>query len=333
MAEQIQKLYIEATSACNLSCSMCFRHGWIDEKIGTMASDVVDQLLATSQNLPELRQVMFSGMGEPLLHPRVGEMIASFHNRGIRTELLTNGTMLTQGRIQMLMDSGLDMLWVSVDGFDRKSYEKVHIGSRFDLITQNLDAFNELRRSCELGITFVIMKDNVNEIAHINKFADRYGVDMINLSYAIPGEPIAKEDVLYDGPYAVGKQRRVSFDNFANTPKDYCPFIEENGCFVKWNGDVVPCMQLLHSSYTYLYEEKRKVHYKNFGNIMDQDIQCIWTGEEYADFRRRVRGFEFSDCTYCMGCEDRLENITDCCYSPFPTCGACLWAQGVARCP
>ncbi len=333
MDQQIQKLYIEATSACNLNCSMCFRHGWIDEKIGTMSAETVDRLLTVSQDLPGLKQVMFSGMGEPLVNPHIEKMIAAFYRRGVRTELLTNGTMLTAEKIQSLIHSGLDMLWVSVDGFDRKSYENVHIGSQFDLITQNLDTFNRFRGDCKLGITFVIMKDNVHELEKINAFADRYCVDTINLSYAIPGEAITPEDTLYDSEYAIGKQHRVKAGNHTFIEKDYCPFVGENGCFVKWNGDIVPCMQLLHGCYTYLYEERRRIYYKSFGNIMDQEIQDIWAGEAYSDFRRRVLNFEFSDCTYCMGCEDRFDNITDCSYSPFPTCGACLWAQGIARCP
>ena len=142
-----------------------------------------------------------------------------------------------------------------------------------------------------------------------------------------------EEDSLYYGPYLIGKQERVYRHDNCIFLRDHCPFVAENGCFIKWNGDVVPCMQLLHSAYTYLYEEKRKVHCKPFGNIKESSLHEIWTGKSYTEFRDRVLNFEFSDCTYCMGCEDRLENITDCMYNPFPTCGACLWAQGIARCP
>ncbi len=333
MDQQIQKLYIELTSACNLNCGMCFRHGWFDERIGTMTDETVDCLMRNLSDLSHLQSVMFSGMGEPLVHPRVTEMIQHFFSAGVRTELLTNATLLTREKGEALVNSGLDMLWISVDGFSRKSYEQVHIGSRFDLITDHIEQFNAVRNKCKLGITFVIMKENVDEINYINDFADRYGVDMINLSYAIPGEPTTAEDTLYDGEYTVGKQYRVEKYVNNTVQKDYCPFVAENGCFVKWNGDVVPCMQLLHSSYTYLFEEKRKVYCKSFGNISDTSLQHIWEGKSYVDFRNRVLNFEFSDCTYCMGCEDRLENVTDCMYNTFPTCGACLWAQGIARCP
>ena len=115
--------------------------------------------------------------------------------------------------------------------------------------------------------------------------------------------------------------------------KNYCPFIEEEKCFVKWNGAVSPCMQLLHSSYTYLFEEKRKVTAYCFGNLLENSLEEIWNSKKYREFRERVKNFEFPDCTLCDGCDDRLENKTDCMFNEMPTCGACLWAQNIARCP
>jgi MoaA/NifB/PqqE/SkfB family radical SAM enzyme len=92
-------------------------------------------------------------------------------------------------------------------------------------------------------------------------------------------------------------------------------------------------MQLLHSSYTYFYEEKREVMGKTFGNINKTPLGEIWNSEEYSMFRDKVRNFDFPDCTICDGCDDRLKNNKDCMYNEFPTCGACLWAQGIGRCP
>jgi len=92
-------------------------------------------------------------------------------------------------------------------------------------------------------------------------------------------------------------------------------------------------MQLLHSSYTYLFDEKRKVYAKSFGNINDTTLDEIINGKEFSAFYKRVEEFDFPSCTECMGCEMRLENREDCLFNTFPTCGACLWAQGDVRCP
>lgn len=331
--DEIRKLYIEPTSACNLHCSMCFRHNWFDETVGSMSAAVVREVLELPTLLPSLESVMFSGMGEPLLHPALSTMIRAFAAQGIKTELLTNGTLLTAEKSAELLDSGLSGLWMSVDGFNRESYEKVHIGSQFDLISEHLATFDSLRGDCKLGFTFVITAESIGQLPKLNAFADRYHADAINLSYAVPCAPVTEENACYDAGYRIGKQERSDMQTSWKRQRDLCPFVSEGGCFLKWNGDVCPCMQLLHSSYSYFFEEKRKIIGKSYGNLTQCGLQEIWNSSDYAQFRQRVRDFEFSDCTICMGCEDRLENRTDCMYNPFPTCGACLWAQGIGRCP
>lgn len=327
-----QKLYIEPSSACNLKCKMCFRNSWIDEESAMMSDSV---WLSVKNSLNELRRintVMFAGMGEPLTHPRIFEMLADVSRISIRTELLTNASLLVPKTADRLTASGLNGLWVSVDGFSRESYEKIQIGSRYDLIYNNLRYFSKHRKKCSLGITFVIMKENKGELCRINDFADKIGADEINLSYAIPSVPVKEKDTLYDSGIPVGKMKRL-YNNGVKRKLNFCPFIKGDMCFIKHNGDITPCMQLLHSSYTYLFEERRKVIYKSFGNISDNDLKHIWNSAEYNAFRERVGNFEFPDCTLCDGCDDRLSNEKDCMYNIFPTCGACLWAQGAARCP
>lgn len=331
--DEIEKLYLEPTSACNLRCNMCFRHNWIDEVSGLMPRSVVEKVVQLPKQLPHLKTVMIAGMGEPLLHPKISQIVAAFANRGVNTQLLTNGTLLSRTMADELLKAGLSMLWISVDGFNRSSYEKVHIGSQFDLITENLRYFDNRRGNCKLGITFVITMDNQKDLARINDFADQYHAQSINLSYEIPCAAVQKEASCYDKGHQIGKQHRIDLGKSVGRITDHCPFIAENGCFVKWDGDICPCMQLLHNSYSFYYEEKRKIMGKSFGNIKRDDLQAIWRQPDYTDFRRRVRNFEFPDCTICMGCEDRWENMTDCMYNDFPTCGACLWAQGNGRCP
>ena len=68
MEKQIRKLYVEASSRCNLACKMCFRHSWVGEKFG----DLDPAVFARVMDDPALREtgtVFFGGMGEPLVHP------------------------------------------------------------------------------------------------------------------------------------------------------------------------------------------------------------------------------------------------------------------------
>ena len=331
-----EKVYIEPTSTCNLNCKICFRHGWIDEKLGYMSMECFDRLADSVRQISTLKEAFFGGMGEPLCHPDIYQMISEL-SEGLHVSVLTNGTMLTEECSKQLVDAGLDMLWVSMDGFEQGIYESIQLGSRFNLIVKNLRAFNKARTgtSVKLGITFVVSPDNVEQLQKINAFADEFNVDEINISHMIPGEAIEKEKMVnfYDrADIPVGKMHR--FEPKANeTQENVCPFIQQKAVFVKWNGDVVPCMQLLHSCYTYLYDEKRKITSFSYGNILKNTLKESWENEEYQEFRQRVNTFYFPFCRVCFGCDDRKENKTDCFLGESPTCGACLWATGKVFCP
>ena len=114
---------------------------------------------------------------------------------------------------------------------------------------------------------------------------------------------------------------------------DWCRFIEEGHCFIRWDGDVSPCMGLLHTADTYLGDHRRRIRHHAFGNVCEQSLGEIWNGEEYRSFRRRVHEFKYAPCLFCGGCELLEENETDCIGSLAPACGGCLWGQGFAVCP
>ena len=310
----MKKLYIEPTSICNLNCRICFRNNWFDEKQGVMSDEVLQKVYMYINESNELETVMLAGMGEPLLHKKSVEIVKQISLSCKKAELLTNGTLLDKKMCDNLIMAGLDTLWISCD--------EAHVESAESSVKtlKNIEYFNSIRKNkCKLGFTFVVEDACMDKIY---EFAKKFYADEINISGVIPSVPVndicsintilGENDTLY---------------------KNYCPFRGEEKCFVKWNGDVSPCMQLLHSSYTYLFEEKRKVTAYSVGNLSEKSVEEIWNSKKYREFRKKVKNFEFPDCTLCDGCDDRLENKTDCMFNEMPTCGACLWAQNIARCP
>ncbi len=330
-----EKIYIESTNMCNLSCTMCFRHSWIEEPGGRMGLNVFLSLANELKDLSSVKECFFGGMGEPLTHPDICSMIRAVPKR-IKRTMITNGTLLSRAMSHKLIDAGLDELWISMDGFDKTTYEEIQRGAIFQKITENLVAFNEERagKNVRLGITFVITDSNEKELQSIDCFADIYGVDQINISREIPGTPTRKGYLTSEEPETIplGKMRRLS-EGTIHVEEDRCPFISNNSLFIKWNGDVTACMQLLHSTKTFLYDEERTISAISFGNINEQTLMQCWNKEKYRNFRTRLREFYFPFCRYCEGCEDRKSNLSDCFVCEAPACGACLWASGRVFCP
>lgn len=374
----LRKLYVEASSRCNLACKMCFRHSWIGEGFGDLDPAVFARLM-DDPAVNETETVFFGGMGEPLVHPALGEMAALASAHGKKVELVTNGTLLKAGKASELLEAGVSRIWVSIDEL-YENYGKIQIGSDFGLVLNNLEAFNVLRcgTGVRLGMTAVVMRDNIASLRRIREFAERFEADDLNLSHIIPNRAEDIEQALWlmcdvaaikavtdtlDGSWRLegldlGTQipmfkfsqryrdllfpdekslQEAEFFSWKGKPatrrENWCRFIEEGHCFIRWDGDVSPCMGLLHTADTYLGEHKRRIWHHSFGNIYSQSLDRIWNGEEYRSFRERVHAYQYAPCLFCGGCEQLEENKSDCVGSLAPACGGCLWGQGFAVCP
>ena len=145
MDDRIQKLYVEASSRCNLRCKMCFRHSWVGERFGDLDPAAFARLM-DDPVLRNTRTVFFGGMGEPLVHPSLTEMAALASAHGKNVELVTNGTLLTRERAGDLLKAGVSRIWVSIDEL-YENYGKIQVGSDFGLVLGNLESFNELPAS------------------------------------------------------------------------------------------------------------------------------------------------------------------------------------------
>ena len=90
---RIDKAFLEITNLCNLSCSFC--HG--TARAGRVMTSAEFEAL-TDRLAGEVTYLYFHLMGEPLLHPLLGQFIASAWEKGFRPMLTTNGSLLgTQG--------------------------------------------------------------------------------------------------------------------------------------------------------------------------------------------------------------------------------------------
>ncbi len=112
---RLSKIYIEPTNRCNLECRTCIRNIW-DEPLGEMSSATFARIVGGLHSFSPPPTVFFGGLGEPLSHPHIVEMVEQVKALGSSVELITNGTLLTKDLSKQLIEAGLDFLWVSLDG-------------------------------------------------------------------------------------------------------------------------------------------------------------------------------------------------------------------------
>jgi MoaA/NifB/PqqE/SkfB family radical SAM enzyme len=358
-----RKVYIEPTGKCNFHCRTCIRHAW-EETPGAMSESTFARVLEGIAAFQPRPSVFFGGFGEPLTHPRIVEMVGAAKQAAARVELITNGVLLTPECARGLIEAGLDTLWVSLDGASPERFADVRQSESLREILENLKRYRELYRqtrggTAEIGAVFVAMKRNIHELPKLLELSSKIGISRYMVTNVLPYTPEMRADVLYyraiervawqASPWHPhvslpemdlnAVTREALFQAWNTRPgvlfrqHDQCPFIEQRSVSIRWDGGVSPCLALLHTHESYLFEKKRAVRAWVVGNVNETPLPALWNAPEYRAFRERVEQFDFAPCTYCASCEMAEANQEDCFGNTFPACGGCLWAQGVIQCP
>ncbi len=360
---QPAKIYIEATSRCNLDCRICIRHSWT-EKQGNMSETTFRRLMESLAGLPSKPIIVFGGFGEPLFHPRIREMVAQARTVASRLELITNGLLLTEELAAEFIRLGVDRVWFSMDRFHADAYRQEATP------LHNIEKLNYLRyiqnaNLPETGIVFVAARSNIGELPDLLRVASRYGISHYMVTNVLPYTAEMRAEMLYtralDGwesqpsiwspeielprmdwneetlmpLYQILRSaHNVRINGVSLHPSGgRCPFIEAGVLAVSWDGSVSPCLELMHDHISYLYDKRRVVSRYVIGNVNEATLTELWNEANHLAFRRRVHEFDFAPCTWCGGCEMAEANQEDCFGNTFPTCGGCLWAWGVVQCP
>ncbi len=128
---------------------------------------------------------------------------------------------------------------------------------------------------------------------------------------------------------------RIDLPAIRPTQERVCRFIEENCMFVTWDGNISPCYFLWHKYNLMRNGSVKHVTPINFGNIVHNNPLNVWNSDDYREFRKKVKLYDYPHCINC--------SITPCSYildEPFQTdcysidipCGDCYWNMGLYNC-
>ena len=366
----LARVYIEPTSRCNISCKACVRQAE-GEPQGDMDLGLFRKLTSELKRFPFIESVMLGGLGEPTVHPHILKMIGELKAIGLSVEMVTNGTLLDEPMLKALIAKRLDRLWVSLDGADEAVFEASRPGAKFSGVMAALRKLRELNRTeitpVKLGLAYVVTKKNIAGLRKIGRVARKVGADRIIVSNVIPYTPEMEKEMvcsqaLIAGNFAEPVDGQTTIDlprmdvslytrntlvglmagseslslmgNPITANADECRFVRERCVFVRWDGQVAPCMGLMRDHTVYFHGGTRRNKRHIVGDLRLRGLWDIWNDAGYADFREKVSAFDFSPCHACGGCGFSDDNSEDCGGNKFPTaCGGCLWAQGIIQCP
>ena len=107
-----KKVYVEITNICNMNCSFCHGHSRAHRQ---MTEDEFTLILNKLKGYTDY--IYYHLMGEPLTHPLIHRFINMAGERGFKSIITTNGTLLNQ-RGDEIISAGVHKVNISLHSFE-----------------------------------------------------------------------------------------------------------------------------------------------------------------------------------------------------------------------
>jgi putative metalloenzyme radical SAM/SPASM domain maturase len=202
--EHPSKLFVETTSRCNLNCVMCMKqNSGGSMKDGDLAPELFQALEPAFANLDAL---VLNGVGEPLINTRLEQYISHAKSRmpeGSWIGFQSNGLLLSHLRAISLLDAGVDKICLSMDGVDASTFSAIRAGSELADLEHACKALLSAKLACrrpemEIGVEFVVMRDNLAQLPAALCWAAERGVSFAIVSHLHPFDEPHLESCSYD---------------------------------------------------------------------------------------------------------------------------------------
>ncbi len=270
---------VEPINICNLSCPECPTGlKIIKRNKGTISLDLFKQTINQVSKYAFLVNLYFQG--EPFMHIKIFELVKYAKSKGLIVATSTNGLFVTKTVAETIVESGLDEIYVSLDGITQDVYEKYRIGGDVDKVIEGINNIVSAKRKLNSKfpiirtqmLAFSFNEHQINEFKTLSyklgadvadvKTAQVYGVE--NKQFLLPKSTgLTRYSLKPDGSGEIkGKIRNSCWKHWSSS-------------VITWEGDVVPCCFDKDADF-------------KMGNLVKMDLKEVWKNKSYNNFRNSI---------------------------------------------
>jgi radical SAM protein with 4Fe4S-binding SPASM domain len=277
-------LDIEATNACNLHCPFCamtyknwgpYRRGYMDM---ALFRKIIDEGVTNG-----LCSIKLSLRGEPMLHPKLFEMIQYAKEKGILDIYFnTNATLLDERKINKLIDSRLDRISISFEGTTKEFYEQCRPGAKYEDVVSNVKLLRLIRD--RRGLHYPQIRVQTVLLPELEASFPQY----VEFWQGIADE-VAYLDARHETPE---DDHRGLVANWS------CPFLWQR-MVILWDGTLLPCLMHGISNFSLM----------SLGNVKDTSIKAAWQSKEATQCRELHKSGQSHQLEACDRCSYRAMEL------------------------
>jgi len=169
------KLYWNLTNECNLKCRYCYYNSGLESRVPccNLPKDYKEVIKDISKNFYE---IVFAG-GEPLLNPKIFELIKFLKINHLKVSLLTNGVLLNEDVCRKLIQLKVDNIAISLNSLDIKVND--YLRGKTSQVLAGIKNILSLRpKSMNIEIMQTITRKNISSIKSMIKFCKQNNIDL-----------------------------------------------------------------------------------------------------------------------------------------------------------
>lgn len=319
---------IEPTSICNLSCSMCIRAEVVKTIPGYIATLTPERIAEIAAALPGLQEVKFQGLGESFLAPNAAALLRCLktHRPALRVVMITNALWPRHTPVAEILEYA-DHVYVSIDGYDKRSFEAARSPGRFHTVLENVKRILlEKPNHTKVSLNCCFTQESYAYLYQTIILARALSIDNVRFNLVqnwLPDDP--DRDVLQNKYLRVRAQMldQVDTSKLADSldymhqiaqvlgveavvvgNPDFKPELcewSERMTYITSSGEVLPCAMRCHPK-------------ESFGNMFERPFEEIWNSPAMNSFRQDRRSGNLPsicrNCPYALNAQvlKRLEH-------------------------
>lgn len=310
------RFFFSVTERCNLRCAHCITHAPERTKDGTARTMTPAVLDALKGDLALGTYFAFVHGGESLTTPIFWEALAAIRQARAGepyvAHLLTNGVLFGPSAAERLVRAGVSSVSVSLDGATAATNDAIRLGGRFADVARNVAetiAWRDGERiDLRVGLSFVVLRQNLGELDAFVDLAKELGVDWVKLEEGAPATDFAKRSlVTCDAPdaraaiaRAIARGRAhglVMVDHTRERAVWRCKLDDETRAFLEadeWanRADIHPCRTPWETICVEPNGDVRAVDFFGpvLGNVVVTPVARLWNAPDAQGARDRSRG-------------------------------------------
>ena len=309
MVYKNMNITIDVTTKCNLRCKHCRTN----EIIHKLSLDEIKTIVKKCKE-SKPRGVFISG-GEPLTRNDIADVIKETKKLAPITILNTNSLLLTEEKLQELIDAGLNYIQVSLDGIE-KYHDFIRGKGTYKKTIEKLKLISKYSDKIKLHISSVVSSiniDGVEELVHQILDVEQIKVQIFGFKRFVPSNELKESGALgkdglkelYDKLEKLNRKYKDKATIVSDMPmknifqeKRVYEIMDKynlncvgcsagiNGISIRNDGTVTPCTLL----------------YISCGNILKESLEDILNNDIMKKIKNREVSGKCGNCKHKMIC-------------------------------